>query len=85
MSEIKLTLGNIPAAPDASAVAAAVEAKPVEKPAQPVFTPEEQKMIDDFSKQIVMSINTLMRSVGNVYYDNIGFSDDVSGFVVPAN
>ena len=50
-----------------------------------VSCPIRNRDTNDFSKQIVMCISTLMRSVGNVYYDNIGFSDDVSGFVVPAN
>ena len=76
MSEIKLTLGNIPAAPDASAVAAAVQEKPVEKPAQPVFTPEEQKMIDDFSKQIDITNSALVFQYGAGTQQNIAnFSD----------
>ena len=50
-----------------------------------VSCPIRTRTANDFSKQIVMSIHTLLRSVGNVYYDNIGFIDDVSGFVVPAN
>jgi uncharacterized protein YaaN involved in tellurite resistance len=76
MSEIKLTLGNIPAAPDASAVAAAAAEKPVEKPAQPVFTPEEQKMIDDFSKQIDITNSALVFQYGAGTQQNIAnFSD----------
>ncbi len=76
MSEIKLTLGNIPAAPDAAAVAAAVEEKPVEKPAQPVFTAEEQKMIDDFSKQIDITNSALVFQYGAGTQQNIAnFSD----------
>ena len=76
MSEIKLTLGNIPAAPDASAVAAAVQEKPAEKPAQPVFTPEEQKMIDDFSKQIDITNSALVFQYGAGTQQNIAnFSD----------
>ena len=76
MSEIKLTLGNIPAAPDASAVAAAVEEKPVEKPMQPVFTAEEQKMIDDFSKQIDITNSALVFQYGAGTQQNIAnFSD----------
>ncbi|MBQ2955957.1 MAG: toxic anion resistance protein [Clostridia bacterium] len=78
MSEIKLTLGNIPAAPDAAAVAAAMEEKPVEKPqpAQPVFTPEEQKMIDDFSKQIDITNSALVFQYGAGTQQNIAnFSD----------
>ena len=76
MSEIKLPLGNIPAAPDASAVAAAVQEKPAEKPAQPVFTPEEQKMIDDFSKQIDITNSALVFQYGAGTQQNIAnFSD----------
>ena len=76
MSEIKLTLGNIPAAPDAAAVAAAAEEKPVEKPAQPVFTAEEQKMIDDFSKQIDITNSALVFQYGAGTQQNIAnFSD----------
>ena len=76
MSEIKLTLGNIPAAPDATAVAAAVEEKPIEKPAQPVFTAEEQKMIDDFSKQIDITNSALVFQYGAGTQQNIAnFSD----------
>ena len=78
MPEIKLTLGNIPAAPDAAAVAAAVQEQPVEKPkpAQPVFTAEEQKMIDDFSKQIDITNSALVFQYGAGTQQNIAsFSD----------
>lgn len=75
MSEIKLTLGNVPAAP----APAAVQPKPVEqpKPAEPVFTPEEQKMIDDFSKQIDITDSALVFQYGAGTQQNIAnFSDD---------
>lgn len=76
MPEIKLTLGNIPAAPDAAAVAAAVDEKPIEKPAQPVFTAEEQQMIDDFSKQIDITNSALVFQYGAGTQQNIAnFSD----------
>ena len=76
MPEIKLTLGNIPAAPDAAAVAAVAEEKPVEKPVQPVFTPEEQQMIDDFSKQIDITNSALVFQYGAGTQQNIAsFSD----------
>ena len=79
MADIKLTLGDIPAAPDASA-AMAMQEKPVEKPkpAEPVFTAEEQQMIDDFSKQIDINQKyitglicrlfiAIMQSIGGIY------------------
>ncbi len=76
MSGIKLTLGNIPAAPDATAIAQAVEEKPVEKPAAPVFTPEEQQQIDDFAKQIDITNSALVFQYGAGTQQNIAnFSD----------
>ena len=77
MADIKLTLGDIPAAPDASA-AMAMQEKPVEKPkpAEPVFTAEEQQMIDDFSKQIDITNSTLVFQYGAGTQKNIAdFSD----------
>ncbi len=74
MADIKLTLGNIPAAPDATAI----QEKPVEKPkpAEPVFTAEEQQMIDDFSKQIDITNSTLVFQYGAGTQKNIAdFSD----------
>ena len=62
MPEIKLTLGNVPAAP--SPVAA------------PVFTPEEQQMIDEFSKQIDITDSALVFQYGAGTQQNIAnFSD----------
>ena len=55
MSEIKLTLGNEPAAPEPAAAMAAAAAPAEEKKEEekkPVFTPEEQAQIDEFSKKI---------------------------------
>ncbi len=76
MPEIKLTLGNVPAAP--SPVAAAPAPAPVEeaKPAAPVFTPEEQQMIDEFSKQIDITDSALVFQYGAGTQQNIAnFSD----------
>ncbi len=77
MADIKLTLGNIPSAPDPAAAMAAQE-KPVEKPkpAEPVFTAEEQQMIDDFSKQIDITNSALVFQYGAGTQKNIAdFSD----------
>ncbi len=74
MPEIKLTLGNVPAAPAPVAAAPA----PVEeaKPAAPVFTPEEQQMIDEFSKQIDITDSALVFQYGAGTQQNIAnFSD----------
>ncbi len=60
MSEIKLTLNPTPAAePAAEAAAAAPEAVQ-----EPVFTPEEQAQIDEFSKQIDVTDTNLVFSYG---------------------
>ena len=64
MSDIKLTLGN--EAP-AAAVQTAEEIMPEKKvpePAQPVFTPEEQKTIDEFSKKIDVTDTNLVFQYG---------------------
>ena len=76
MSEIKLTLGNVPAAP--APVAAEPAPAPVEeaKPAAPVFTAEEQQMIDEFSKQIDITDSALVFQYGAGTQQNIAnFSD----------
>lgn len=77
MSEIKLTLDPTPAAPDASAaVQVQEEKKPEPEVAVPAFTPEEQKMIDDFSKKIDVKDTNLVFSYGSGCQQNIAqFSD----------
>ena len=81
--EIKLTLG-VPQAPNATeAVAeAAAEEKAVaqqvqaDAAAKQVFSPEEQKMIDDFSKQIDIRDSNLVFAYGASAQQNIAqFSD----------
>ena len=77
MADIKLTLGDIPAAPDPAAAMAAQE-KPAEevKPAQPVFTAEEQQQIDEFSKKIDITNSALVFQYGAGTQQNIAnFSD----------
>ena len=65
MSEIKLTLGNeAPAAQAAQAVQEILPEKKVPEPAQPVFTPEEQKTIDEFSKKIDVTDTNLVFQYG---------------------
>ena len=59
MSEIKLTLNPTPAAEPAAEAAAAPEAIQ-----EPVFTPEEQAQIDEFSKQIDVTDTNLVFSYG---------------------
>ena len=74
MADIKLTLGDVPAAPNPAAVAA--QEKPVEQPAQPVFTPEEQQMIDEFSEKIDITNSSLVFQYGAGTQQNIAnFSD----------
>ena len=77
MSEIKLTLDPTPAAPDATAAVQAQEApQPEPEVAVPTFTPEEQKMIDDFSKKIDVKDTNLVFSYGSGCQQNIAqFSD----------
>ena len=81
--EIKLTLG-VPQAPNATeAVAeAAAEEQAVaqqvqaDAAAKQVFSPEEQKMIDDFSKQIDIRDSNLVFAYGASAQQNIAqFSD----------
>ncbi len=77
MADIKLTLGDIPAAPDPAAAVAAQQA-PEEKPqpARPAFSPEEQQMIDDFSKKIDITNSALVFQYGAGTQQNIAnFSD----------
>ena len=75
MADIKLTLGDVPAAPNPAAAVAAQE-KPVEQPAQPVFTPEEQQMIDEFSEKIDITNSSLVFQYGAGTQQNIAnFSD----------
>lgn len=73
MADIKLTLGDVPAAPEPAA--ANVEEKPVEQ-AQPVFTAEEQQMIDEFSEKIDITNSALVFQYGAGTQQNIAnFSD----------
>ena len=76
MSDIKLTLNPIPAAPDAAEAVAQQEA-PVEETVQiPQFTEEEQKTIDEFSKQIDIKDTGIVFSYGSACQQNIAaFSD----------
>jgi len=76
MSEIKLTLGNeVPAAPAAAAQAIMPE-KSIPVPPQPVFTEEEQKTIDEFSKQIDVTDTDLVFQYGASAQQKISeFSD----------
>ena len=76
MSEIKLTLNPTPAAPAAAtpkltlatpeetAVQAAEAPAAPEAIQEPVFTPEEQAQIDEFSKQIDVTDTNLVFSYG---------------------
>jgi len=77
MSEIKLTLGNIPAAPEpAAALAAQEKPAPEVKPEAPVFTAEEQQMIDEFSQKIDITNSALVFQYGAGAQQNIAsFSD----------
>ena len=71
MSEIKLTLNPTPAAEPAAEAAAAPEAIQ-----EPVFTPEEQAQIDEFSKQIDVTDTNLVFSYGaNAQQGIAEFSD----------
>lgn len=76
-SPITLTLGN--ETPQAEAVAQAVEEKkPAVKPEEvrPTFTPEEQKMIDDFAQKIDVTDTNLVFSYGSSAQQQIAsFSD----------
>ena len=77
MSEIKLTLDPTPVAPDTTAAVQEQEApQPEPEVAVPTFTPEEQKMIDDFSKKIDVKDTNLVFSYGSGCQQNIAqFSD----------
>ena len=87
MSEIKLTLNPVPApaAPDAAAVAmeeAIAEAETIVKQVEDdtvkvqKFSEAEQKMIDEFAKQIDVTDSTLVFSYGAAAQQNISqFSD----------
>lgn len=61
MSEIKLTLNPAPAAEPAAEAAAAAAPEAIQ---EPVFTPEEQAQIDEFSKQIDVTDTNLVFSYG---------------------
>ena len=91
MSEIKLTLNPTPA-PTAAAISpeeaisaaeaavkeaeAAAEAAKKQEPPKPQFTPEEQKTIDEFSKQIDVTDSNLVFTYGANAQQNIAaFSD----------
>lgn len=81
--EIKLTLG-VPQAPNAAETVAEAAAEEqavaqqvqVDAAAKQVFSPEEQKMIDDFSKQIDIRDSNLVFAYGASAQQNIAqFSD----------
>ena len=81
--EIKLTLG-VPQAPNATETVAEVTAEEqavaqqvqADAAAKQVFSPEEQKMIDDFSKQIDIRDSNLVFAYGASAQQNIAqFSD----------
>ena len=75
MSEIKLTLDPTPAAPNAAEAVAQLDVQP-EVPAVPVFSADEQQMIDDFSKQIDIKDTNLVFAYGAACQQNIAaFSD----------
>ena len=64
MSDIKLTLGNEAPAAATQTVEEIMPEKKVPEPAQPVFTPEEQKTIDEFSKKIDVTDTNLVFQYG---------------------
>lgn len=64
MSDIKLTLGNEAAATATQTVEEIMPEKKDPEPAQPVFTPEEQKTIDEFSKKIDVTDTNLVFQYG---------------------
>ena len=81
--EIKLTLG-VPQAPNATEAVAEADAEEqavaqqvqADAAAKQVFSPEEQKMIDDFSKQIDIRDSNLVFAYGASAQQNIAqFSD----------
>ena len=74
MPEIKLTLGD---ELDTSVVEGLVEAKPVQQgDVQPVYTPEELKMIEEFSQKINIADTNLVFKYGVGVQQNIAnFSD----------
>jgi uncharacterized protein YaaN involved in tellurite resistance len=74
--EIKLTLDPTPAAPQADAQQAVVQQVQADAIQKQQFTPEEQKTIDDFSKQIDIRDTNLVFSYGASSQQNIAqFSD----------
>lgn len=64
MSDIKLTLGNEAPAAATQTAEEIMPEKKVPEPAQPVFTPEEQKTIDEFSKKIDVTDTNLVFQYG---------------------
>ena len=64
MSDIKLTLGNEAPAAATQTAEEIMPEKKVPQPAQPVFTPEEQKTIDEFSKKIDVTDTNLVFQYG---------------------
>ena len=64
MSDIKLTLGNEAPAAAVQTAEEIMSEKKVPEPAQPVFTPEEQKTIDEFSKKIDVTDTNLVFQYG---------------------
>ncbi len=64
MSDIKLTLGNEAPAAATQTAEEIMPEKKVPEPAQPVFTPAEQKTIDEFSKKIDVTDTNLVFQYG---------------------
>ena len=64
MSDIKLTLGNEAPAAATQTAEEIMPEKKVPEPAQPVFTPEEQKTIDEFTKKIDVTDTNLVFQYG---------------------
>ncbi len=74
--EIKLTLDTTPEAPKTDVAQAVVQQVQADAIQKQQFTPEEQQMIDDFSKQINIRDTNLVFSYGASSQQNIAqFSD----------
>ena len=82
MSDIKLTLGNEAPAAATQTAEEIMPEKKVPEPAQPVFTPEEQKTIDEFSKKIDVTDTNLVFQYGAGAQQKIAqFSDSALAIV----
>ncbi len=72
--EIKLTLDSAPVAPNLDTVVEAALTKPEE--VQPVFTADEQKMIDEFSQKIdIQDVNLVFQYGAGAQQNIASFSD----------